>query len=58
MLGTIAAMCAAMRGTVGDIVAAEDGAALMSETLEECRRSPPPRATRPATRCAPASRPA
>ncbi|HTB39235.1 MAG TPA: ketopantoate reductase family protein [Reyranella sp.] len=38
MLGTIATMCAAMRGTVGDIVAAEDGAALMSETLEECCR--------------------
>jgi 2-dehydropantoate 2-reductase len=38
MLGTIASMCSAMRGTVGDIVAAEDGAALMSETLEECCR--------------------
>ena len=38
MLGTIATMCAAMRGTVGDIVAAEDGAALMRETLEECCR--------------------
>ena len=38
MLGTIATMCAAMRGTVGDIVAAEDGAALMSETLDECCR--------------------
>ncbi|SEO94498.1 2-dehydropantoate 2-reductase [Rhodospirillales bacterium URHD0017] len=38
MLGTIASMCAAMRGTVGDIVAAEDGAALMRETLEECCR--------------------
>lgn len=36
MLGTIASMCAAMRGTVGDIVAAEDGAALMRETLAEC----------------------
>ena len=36
MLGTIASMCAAMRGTVGDIVASEDGAALMRETLEEC----------------------
>jgi len=35
MLGTIASMCAAMRGTVGDIVAAEDGAALMRETLED-----------------------
>ena len=38
MLGAIASMCAAMRGTVGDIVAAEDGAALMRETLEECCR--------------------
>jgi 2-dehydropantoate 2-reductase len=38
MLGTIATMCAAMRGTVGDIIAAEDGAALMRETLEECCR--------------------
>src|SRR4029077_286668 len=36
MLGTIATMCAAMRGTVGDIVAAEDGAELMRETLAEC----------------------
>ncbi len=38
MLGTIASMCAALRGTVGDIVAAEDGAALMRETLDECCR--------------------
>jgi 2-dehydropantoate 2-reductase len=38
MLGTIASMCSAMRGTVGDIVAAEDGAALMRETLDECCR--------------------
>jgi 2-dehydropantoate 2-reductase len=38
MLGAIASMCAARRGTVGDIVAAEDGAALMRETLEECCR--------------------
>lgn len=36
MLGTIASMCAAMRGTVGDIVAAEDGAAIVRETLDEC----------------------
>ncbi|MBS0537781.1 MAG: ketopantoate reductase family protein [Proteobacteria bacterium] len=36
MLGSIASMCASMRGTVGDIVAAEDGAALMTEILEEC----------------------
>jgi 2-dehydropantoate 2-reductase len=38
MLGTIASMCSAMRGTVGDIVAAEDGAAIMRETLDECCR--------------------
>ena len=36
MLGAIASMCSAMRGTVGDIMAAEDGAALMREILEEC----------------------
>ena len=38
MLGAIASMCAAMRGTVGDIAAAEDGAAIMAETLDECRK--------------------
>jgi 2-dehydropantoate 2-reductase len=38
MLGSIASMCSAMRGTVGDIVASEDGAALMAEILEECRK--------------------
>jgi 2-dehydropantoate 2-reductase len=38
MLGSIASMCSAMRGTVGDIVATEDGAALMAEILEECRK--------------------
>ena len=38
LLGAIASMCASMRGTVGDIVAAEDGAALMRETLAECCR--------------------
>jgi 2-dehydropantoate 2-reductase len=31
-------MCSAMRGTVGDIAASEDGAAIMAETLEECRK--------------------
>ncbi len=49
MLGTIASMCAAMRGTVGDIVAAEDGAALMRETLGGMpprRRGRRPRAQR------------
>jgi len=38
MLGAIASMCASLRGTVGDIVAAEEGAALMRETLDECCR--------------------
>ncbi|WP_421995811.1 ketopantoate reductase family protein [Reyranella sp.] len=38
MLGAIASMCASMRGTVGDIVAADEGAALMRETLDECCR--------------------
>ena len=38
MLGSIASMCSAMRGNVGDITATEDGAALMTEILEECRK--------------------
>jgi 2-dehydropantoate 2-reductase len=38
MLGSIASMCTAMRGNVGDVVEAEDGAALMAEILEECGR--------------------
>jgi 2-dehydropantoate 2-reductase len=38
MLGSIASMCAAMRGTIGDIMASEDGEAIMSEILEECRK--------------------
>jgi 2-dehydropantoate 2-reductase len=37
MLATIAGMCASMRGTVGDINATDDGAAIMTETLEESR---------------------
>ena len=36
MLGSIASMCAAMRGTIGDIMATEDGAAIMTEILDEC----------------------
>jgi 2-dehydropantoate 2-reductase len=36
MLGAIASMCAAMRGTVGDIMESEDGAAIMSEIVDEC----------------------
>jgi 2-dehydropantoate 2-reductase len=38
MLGSIAGMCSAMRGTIGDIMAAEDGEAIMSEILDECRK--------------------
>lgn len=37
MLGAIAGMCSAMRGTVGDIAESEDGAAIMGEILDECR---------------------
>jgi 2-dehydropantoate 2-reductase len=36
MLGSIASMCSAMRGTVGDIMESEDGQAIMNEILEEC----------------------
>jgi 2-dehydropantoate 2-reductase len=38
MLSTIAGMCSAMRGTVGDITATEDGATIVLETLEESRK--------------------
>jgi 2-dehydropantoate 2-reductase len=38
MLGSIASMCSAMRGTVGDIMESEDGGAIMGEILEECRK--------------------
>ena len=38
MLATIAGMCASMRGTIGDIMEAEDGAAIVAETLEESRK--------------------
>jgi 2-dehydropantoate 2-reductase len=38
MLGSIAGMCAAMRGTVGDIMESDDGGAIMGEILEECRK--------------------
>jgi 2-dehydropantoate 2-reductase len=38
MLGSIASMCSAMRGSVGDIMETDDGAALMAEILEECRK--------------------
>ncbi len=38
MLGSIAGMCSAMRGTIGDIMATDDGEAIMSEILDECRK--------------------
>jgi len=38
MLGSIASMCSAMRGTIGDIAATDEGAAIMGEILEECRK--------------------
>lgn len=38
MLGSIAGMCSAMRGTIGDIMASEDGEAVMSDIIEECRK--------------------
>jgi 2-dehydropantoate 2-reductase len=38
MLGSIAGMCGAMRGTVGDIMESDDGGAIMGEILEECRK--------------------
>lgn len=38
MLATIAGMCASMRGTIGDIMEAEDGAVIVAETLEESRK--------------------
>ncbi len=37
MLGSIASMCSAMRGTIGDIMETQDGEAIMNEILEECR---------------------
>lgn len=38
MLASLAAMCCTLRGTTGDIMAADDGEALMLETVEECRK--------------------
>jgi 2-dehydropantoate 2-reductase len=38
MLGAIAGMCSAMRGTIGDIMASDEGEAIMTEILEECRK--------------------
>jgi 2-dehydropantoate 2-reductase len=37
-LCTLAALCCLMRGTSGDILAADEGAAVVAETLEECRQ--------------------
>jgi 2-dehydropantoate 2-reductase len=50
LLTSLAAMNCLMRGSVGDILAAADGAALMGETLEACIRTAaaaghPPRET-------------
>jgi 2-dehydropantoate 2-reductase len=38
MLTSLAAMCCTLRGTTGDIMAADEGGALMAETVDECRR--------------------
>ncbi|WP_421995813.1 ketopantoate reductase family protein [Reyranella sp.] len=38
MLTSLAAMCCTLRGTTGDIMAADEGEALMTETVEECRK--------------------
>jgi 2-dehydropantoate 2-reductase len=37
MLTSLAAMCCTLRGTTGDIMAADEGEALMAETVDECR---------------------
>jgi 2-dehydropantoate 2-reductase len=39
LLATLAAMTCLMRGAVGDIMAADEGGALTSETLEACART-------------------
>jgi 2-dehydropantoate 2-reductase len=38
MLTSLAAMCCTLRGAAGDIMAADEGAALMAETVDECRK--------------------
>jgi 2-dehydropantoate 2-reductase len=38
MLGAIAGMCSAMRGAIGDIMASDEGEAIMREILDECRK--------------------
>jgi 2-dehydropantoate 2-reductase len=37
MLTSLAAMCCTLRGATDDIMAADEGAALMAETVDECR---------------------
>ena len=37
MLTSLAAMCCTLRGATDDIMAADEGAALMTETVDECR---------------------
>jgi 2-dehydropantoate 2-reductase len=36
MLGSIASMCSAMRGNIGDMMETEDGLTIMGEILDEC----------------------
>jgi 2-dehydropantoate 2-reductase len=38
MLTSLAAMCCTLRGATGDIMAADEGQALMGETVDECRK--------------------
>jgi len=38
MLTSLAAMCCTLRGTTGDIMATDEGEALMNETVDECRK--------------------
>ena len=38
MLCSLATMCCLMRGTSGDILEADEGQAIMLETVEECRK--------------------
>lgn len=38
MLTSLATMCCTLRGTTGDILAADEGATLMAETVDECRK--------------------
>jgi 2-dehydropantoate 2-reductase len=38
MLTSLAAMCCTLRGNTGDMMSADEGEALMSETVDECRK--------------------